>query len=214
METFHVLVALEHEGSIKIMRTGKSTDYRTLNANGYWVPTGGGIKLSVPVLAWPITAEGTTLATQAVDIANEHRTTRASLCQIGGTFWRIGKNVIWFDPILHSAALRGHTVTFNTKSMQAEAARVTCLLGAYIVRTVYQEKFSTESREWSNSEIKKRDMRGSYFSLAQYLTGKKAASIVEAIESGKLSIQLTDMPTLTLSELKEAISWATEISTP
>lgn len=51
MDLFHVLVALEHEGSNKIMRSGKNTDYRTLNANGYWVPTSGRAKPSAPVSA-------------------------------------------------------------------------------------------------------------------------------------------------------------------
>lgn len=211
MDMFHVLVALKHEGSIKIIRTGKNTDYRTLNANGYWVPTGGGPKLSVPILVWPKTAEGTALAKQAVDIANQHRRTEVSLSQIGGSCWRLGKNIIWFDPSLHSAALRGHAVTYNTKSMQAESAREKCLLAAYIVRTVYQAKFSAESKAWSDVELKRHDMRGSWFSLAQYLTGKKAASTISAIESGESSIELSGVPTLSLLELKEAVVWANKI---
>lgn len=214
MEMFHVLVALEHEGSIKIMRTGKNTDYRTLNANGYWVPTAGGAKHSVPILAWPTTAEGTVLAKQAVDIANQFRSTKVSLSQIGGSCWRLGKNIICFDHALHSAALRGHAVTYNTKSMQAEAARVKCLLAVFIVRTVYQAKLSAESKAWSHVELKKRDMTGSWFSLAQYLTGKKAASTIAAIESGETSIELTGTPELSLLELKEAVAWANEISNP
>lgn len=214
MEMFHVLVALEHEGSIKIMRTGKNTDYRTLNANGYWVPTGGGAKHSVPILAWPTTAEGTVLAKQAVEIANQFRSTEVSLSQIGGSCWRLGKNIICFDHALHSAALRGHAVTYNTKSMQAEFARVKCLLAAFIVRTVYQAKLSAESKAWSHVELKKRDMTGSWFSLAQYLTGKKAASTIAAIESGETSIELTGTPELSLLELKEAVAWANEISNP
>ena len=214
MDLFHVLVALEHEGSIKIMRSGKNTDYRTLNANGYWVPTSGGATLSVPVLTWPTTAEGTALAKQAVDIANQHRATKVSLSQVGGSRWRMGKNIICFDPALHSAALRGHAVIYNTKSMQVEAARVKCLLAAYIVRTVYHAKLSAEAKAWSHVELKKRDMTGSWFSLAQYLTGKKAASTIAVIESGEASIELSGVPTLSLLELKEAVGWANEIDSP
>lgn len=57
-------------------------------------------------------------------------------------------------------------------------------------------------------------MTGSWFSLTQYLTGKKAASTIAAIASGEALIELSGMPTLSLLELKEAVGWANEIGSP
>jgi hypothetical protein len=52
------------------------------------------------------------------------------------------------------------------------------------------------------------------FCTPSYLTGKKAASTIAAIESGETSIELTGTPELSLLELKEAVAWANEISNP
>ena len=212
MELFHVLVALEHEGSLNIMRMGSASDHRTLNANGYWVPIAGGVKLSVPLLAWPVTPEGTLLAEQAATTANKYRSTKVTISQIGGSSWKVEKNFVWFNPAIHTPALKGHAVTYNTKSMQTEAARVKFILGAYVVRTVHQSEYSAESKSWSNALLKAKNQTGSYFSLAQYLTGKKAALTLDAIEAGELSPALAEVPSLTISELREAIAFAEAIT--
>lgn len=210
---FSVLVASDHEGSVNVMHSGNSSDYRALNANGYWVPTAGGTKVSAPLLVWPTTPRETIFVNQAAEIANAHRSVHVKVSQIGGTFWALGKNLVWYDSALHLPALKGHVVTYNTKSMQAEAARVKCLVSTYVVRAVYQAKASPEIKAWGNAEMKKWELAGSYYSLAQYLTGRKPASLIDAIEAGGISAELNGMPLLTVAEMREAVIWAKEMTT-
>lgn len=170
---------------------------RFLNAAGRWSSVG---TKEVPLIAWP--DEGT--AAQAANIASQARGRDVSVCWIGPA---AAAGFTLFDEALRSALL-GYLPYSAASARKLEAERLKTMRYAAAVLGTFDADGSdaiVESAHAAAVTLHRQYGGGSVVSAAQYLTGKRAAHVIEQV----LDDELACSDGLTPTSLVRAVAIAT-----
>lgn len=152
---------------------------RFLNVTGRWSAAG---TKEVPLIAWP--DEGT--AVQAANIASQARGRDVSVCSIGPA---AAAGFTLFGEALRSALL-GYLPYSAAAARKLEAERLKTMRYAVAVLGTFDADGSdaiVESAHAAAVALHRQYGGGSVVSAAQYLTGKRAAHVIERVLDGELA---------------------------